>query len=272
MEQFYEQFNLYLQTLEYIPPINEAIKYSFVSGGKLIRPRLFFACLKDLEIEDEHWQVALAIEMIHTYSLVHDDLPAMDNDDYRRGRLTTHKQFGDDIAILCGDSLLTHAFDLLATSNLNPQIIVKMIQATTSAAGVNGMIGGQVLDVQNEKNRNLKESELERIHELKTAKMIQLPIVLAHLIAGCDDLSAIKGASKLGLYYQIQDDYLDKYGNEQKMGKKAGSDEGKLTYTDLYSKPQLETYLAQLQDEIKQAFANYPKVLQLVELLIGRER
>lgn len=268
MYEFYEQYIISLQAEQ---TLTEALLYSFKSNGKLFRPHLMWTMLKDLSVEQSHLPIAAAIEMIHTYSLVHDDLPAMDDDDYRRGKLTCHKVFGEDIAILTGDALLTHAFDLIASSELGAAVKVEMIKAFTNASGASGMIAGQVMDVKNENDPNLTESTLELIHDKKTALMIELPIKCALLIAGVENDEALKAARKLGLFYQIQDDYLDTYGDFEKMGKMVNADSDKVTYTTLYSKNELEQYMSSLASEIANAYTDFTNTKELVNTIIQRE-
>ncbi|WOO87493.1 polyprenyl synthetase family protein [Mollicutes bacterium LVI A0039] len=269
--QFYEFFNNYIDSFELEPTLKAALKYSFDSNGKLFRPMLMWTMLEDLKVQNQYYEVALAIEMIHTYSLVHDDLPAMDNDDYRRGKLTSHKMFGEDIAILTGDGLLTQAFDLLAKVDLDPKVVVALIQSFTEAAGISGMIGGQVMDVKNENDPHLTVDTLKIIHDKKTAMMIELPIKCAQLIAGTTDSGCLQAARKLGLFYQIQDDYLDTYGDFTKMGKSSGADDAKVTYSTLYTKQELEAYIQELGSEILEAYAPFPSTQRLVKTIIQRE-
>lgn len=268
MYEFYEQ---YIISLEAEQTLTEALLYCVKSNGKLFRPHLMWAMLKDLNVEQSHLPIAAAIEMIHTYSLVHDDLPAMDDDDYRRGKLTCHKVFGEDIAILTGDALLTHAFDLIANSELDATVKIEVIKALTNASGASGMIAGQVMDVKNENDPNLSESTLELIHDKKTALMIELPIKCALLIAGQTNDAALEAARKLGLFYQIQDDYLDTYGDFEKMGKMVNADSNKVTYTTLYSKAELEQYMTGLASEITKAYTDFANTKELVNTIIRRE-
>lgn len=270
-EQFYQKYNQYIEQLDSEPTLKEALKYSFNSNGKLFRPKLLWAMLRDLDCNDESLDVALAIEMIHTYSLVHDDLPAMDDDDYRRGKLTTHKQFGEDIAILTGDALLTHAFDLVVNANYSPQIVISLIQAITTAAGASGMIGGQVMDVKNEFDPALSLATLEVIHDKKTAAMIELPLKCAFIITGQKHQLCLDAARKLGLFYQIQDDYLDTYGDFEKIGKAVNADADKVTYTSFYTKDQLTKELDRLANEILSAYAAFPHTQSLIKTIVQRE-
>lgn len=270
-KQFYEYYNNYIESLQTEPTLEAALKYSFDSNGKLFRPMLFWTMLNDLGINDQYYNVALAIEMIHTYSLVHDDLPAMDDDDYRRGKLTCHKVYGEDIAILAGDGLLTQAFDLIAKLDAPANIIVELIKATTEAAGISGMIGGQVMDVKNENDPNLGLETLKIIHDKKTAMMLELPIKCAQIICETIDSDCLQAARNLGLFYQIQDDYLDTYGDSTKMGKATCADEDKVTYTKLFGKEELEQYIQKLGDEIMDGFRDYPNTQMLIKTIVQRE-
>lgn len=270
-QQLYDFYEQYIKSLKTEQTLEEALLYSFKSNGKLFRPHLLWAMLSDLGVESNHLEIATAIEMIHTYSLVHDDLPAMDDDDYRRGKLTCHKVYGEDIAILVGDALLTHAFDLITRSNLTADIQLEIIKAFTAAAGASGMIAGQVMDVKNENDPKLSEVTLELIHDKKTAAMIELPIKCAQLISNTNNQASLKAARTLGLFYQIQDDYLDTYGDFEKMGKMVNADDNKVTYTTLYSKAELEGYIKKLSNEISHAYEQFSNTKQLVNTIIRRE-
>ena len=161
-----------------------AILYSVDSGGKRIRPLIFLDLLEGfgLELTPSHFNVAASLEMIHTGSLIHDDLPAMDNDDYRRGRLTNHKKFDEATAILAGDSLFLDPFDLLAQTELSAEIRVQLIQVLSHSSGTFGMVGGQMLDMKGE-GQELDLSQLSKIHEHKTGKLLTFPFVAAGIVA-----------------------------------------------------------------------------------------
>ncbi|WML30758.1 polyprenyl synthetase family protein [Neobacillus sp. OS1-32] len=238
--------------------IKESMIYSLEAGGKRIRPLLLFATLNAFGIDPRNGlQVAAAIEMIHTYSLIHDDLPSMDNDDFRRGKPTNHKVFGDAIATLAGDALLTYSFEVIgkiptetASSDTKLSLIVEMAQA----AGAEGMVGGQVADMEGE-NKTLTLEELEYIHIHKTGKLLRFSVIAGAILAGAhktqlENLSLF--AHHLGLAFQIQDDILDLTGNQQILGKPVGSDTAnhKSTYPQLLS---LEGAKAALQQQIHQA-------------------
>lgn len=216
-----------------------AILYSVDGGGKRIRPLIFLDLLEGfgLELTDSHFDVAASLEMIHTGSLIHDDLPAMDNDDYRRGRLTNHKKFDEATAILAGDSLFLDPFDLLAQTELSAEIRVELIQALSHASGTFGMVGGQMLDMKGE-GQELDLSQLAQIHEHKTGKLLTFPFVAAGIVAqqGLEVLDNLQEAGQLiGLAFQVRDDILDVTADFEALGKTPGKDvvAGKSTYPAL---------------------------------------
>lgn len=225
-----------------LPVSNElitAILYSVDGGGKRIRPLIFLDLLEGfgLELTDSHFDVAASLEMIHTGSLIHDDLPAMDNDDYRRGCLTNHKKFDEATAILAGDSLFLDPFDLLAQTELSAEIRVQLIQALSHASGTFGMVGGQMLDMKGE-GQELDLSQLAQIHEHKTGKLLTFPFVAAGIVAqqGLEVLDNLQEAGQLiGLAFQVRDDILDVTADFEALGKTPGKDvvAGKSTYPAL---------------------------------------
>jgi geranylgeranyl diphosphate synthase, type II len=234
---------------EYLPPehtyptiIFQAVRYSLFAGGKRIRPILCMAAAEALGGNaDEVLPVACALEMIHTYSLIHDDLPAMDNDDYRRGILTNHKIFGENIAILAGDALLTEAFRLLShpehLKDVDTAKMLDIIHDVSEAAGFFGMIGGQVMDVQSE-GKEFDMATLHYIHSRKTGAMIVTSIRSGALLAGgkMSEIDAlIRYGTQIGLAFQIADDILNIEGEEKRIGKSTGTDNkrGKATYPAL---------------------------------------
>ena len=219
-----------LQELSYPETIADGMEYAVLNGGKRLRPFLLFATLELLnENIKKGVKSAIALEMIHSYSLVHDDLPALDNDDYRRGKLTTHKVFGEAEGILIGDSLLTHAFYVLSQKNLellSSEQIVNIISKTSEYAGINGMIGGQMIDIQSE-NKKIDLETLKYIHSHKTGKLIKLPIEIACIIAnlGKDKREVLEEyADLIGIAFQVKDDILDVEGTFEDLGKPVGSD------------------------------------------------
>lgn len=216
-----------------------AILYSVDGGGKRIRPLIFLDLLEGfgLELTDSHFDVAASLEMIHTGSLIHDDLPAMDNDDYRRGCLTNHKKFDEATAILAGDSLFLDPFDLLAQTELSAEIRVELIQALSHASGTFGMVGGQMLDMKGE-GQELDLSQLAQIHEHKTGKLLTFPFVAAGIVAQqerevLDNLQEV--GQLIGLAFQVRDDILDVTADFEALGKTPGKDvvAGKSTYPAL---------------------------------------
>lgn len=219
--------------------IHQAMLYSLNAGGKRIRPLLCILAAEAVGGKKEQvLPVACALEMIHTYSLIHDDLPAMDNDDYRRGKLTNHMVFGEAIAILAGDGLLTHAFAVMTDSKAEPARILQVIQEIANAAGSLGMIGGQVADIESE-NLHVDYATLEFIHTHKTGALFRASLRAGGILAGASEqqLSALtEFAEQLGLAFQITDDILDVIGDEEKLGKPIGSDEKnqKSTYPSIF--------------------------------------
>ena len=205
------------------PDLSEVILYSVRAGGKRIRPLLLLELIQafGIKLTEAHYQVAAALEMIHTGSLIHDDLPAMDDDDYRRGRLTSHKKFGEDMAILAGDSLFLDPYGLLARAELPSQVKVDLISELSLAAGSFGMVAGQVLDMQGE-GQAISLEDLKTIHANKTGKLLTYPFVAAGLIAEVeqsvqDKLRRI--GELLGLAFQVRDDILDVTASFEELGK-----------------------------------------------------
>ena len=213
----------FYQSKEVSADLTETILYSVEAGGKRIRPLLLLELLEGfgLELTPAHFQVAAALEMIHTGSLIHDDLPAMDNDDYRRGRLTSHKKFGEDMAILAGDSLFLDPYGLVAMAELPSQVKVDLIAELSLAAGSFGMVAGQVLDMQGE-GRKLTMNQLQTIHANKTGKLLAYPFVAAGIIAqtGQSVLGKLRQVGELlGLAFQVRDDILDVTASFEQIGK-----------------------------------------------------
>ena len=214
----------------------EAMWYSFAAGGKRIRPALLLEFYKVCGGTGEGAvNFALALEMIHTYSLIHDDLPCMDNDDFRRGRPACHKAYGENLALLAGDALLTEGFSVAAhTKNIPAERTVRAILALSEAAGVHGMIGGQVIDIKNELGDPATETILQT-YRLKTGALLRAAATIGCILAGADEKTvsaAEEYANCLGLAFQIIDDILDETGDEKLLGKPTGSDEknNKVTY------------------------------------------
>ena len=221
------------------PSVHRAMRYSVMAGGKRLRPILVIAGAEAVGGAAETvMPAACALELIHTYSLIHDDLPAMDDDDYRRGRLTNHKVFGEAVAILAGDALLTDAFRLIAENAArvakDAALVRDVIVEVVEAASTRGMVGGQVVDIESE-GKTVTAETLEYIHLHKTAALIRASLRVGAMLAGggADQLAIIGEAGRsLGLAFQIVDDILDVEGTLAELGKSAGSDErkGKATY------------------------------------------
>ncbi|MGO2243820.1 MAG: polyprenyl synthetase family protein [Pseudolactococcus laudensis] len=219
--------------------LTQSIQYSIQAGGKRIRPLFLLETLQafGVSITTEHLKVAGAVELIHTSSLIHDDLPAMDNDDFRRGKPTNHKVFGEAQAILAGDALLLDPYLLLANADLPSGVVVALVKELALASGSHGMVAGQVLDMDGE-TQALTFEELKQIHALKTGKMLTFPFVAAGLIAQQSDeviLSLRNLGEKVGQAFQIRDDILDVTATFDQIGKTPGKDEvaDKSTYVKL---------------------------------------
>ena len=235
--------------------LSEVILYSVKAGGKRIRPLLLLELIQafGLELAEAHYQVASALEMIHTGSLIHDDLPAMDDDDYRRGRLTSHKKFGEDMAILAGDSLFLDPYGLLARAELPSQVKVDLISELSLAAGSFGMVAGQVLDMQGE-GQAISLEDLKNIHANKTGKLLTYPFVAAGLIVQAqqsvqDKLRRI--GELLGLAFQVRDDILDVTASFEELGKTPQKDlaAAKSTYPAFLGLDGAKNFFNQTLDE-----------------------
>ncbi|MGI1692211.1 polyprenyl synthetase family protein [Thermoanaerobacter uzonensis] len=256
--------------------IYEAMRYSVFAGGKRLRPVL---CLASCELLGgdikKALPVACAIELIHTYSLIHDDLPAMDNDDLRRGKLTNHKVYGEAIAILAGDGLLNLGYEVLVRHALeHPEDYERILKATNeiaTASGCKGIIGGQVVDILSQ-NTELTYEELKFIHEHKTAALIEASVCAGAYIAGAteEDIHALREYARLiGFAFQIKDDILDVIGEEEKLGKKVGSDKekGKFTFVNIFGLEKSHEMVVELtQNAIKILDRFGEKALFLKEL------
>ena len=253
-----------LQELSYPETIAKGMEYAVLNGGKRLRPFLLFATLELLN-EDINKGVksAIALEMIHSYSLVHDDLPALDNDDYRRGKLTTHKVFGEAEGILIGDSLLTYAFYVLSRKNLellSSEQIINIISKTSEYAGINGMIGGQMIDIQSE-NKKIDLETLKYIHSHKTGKLIRLPIEIACIIANLEKEKREvleEYADLIGIAFQVKDDILDVEGTFEDLGKPVGSDVDlhKATYPSILGMEESKKILNNTIEKAKEIIKN----------------
>jgi len=252
----------------YPPVIFKAIRYSLFAGGKRIRPILCLASAEAVGGDIESiLPVACALELIHTYSLIHDDLPAMDDDDYRRGRLTSHKVFGEDIAILAGDALLTEAFHLMSDRGLmekvSPEKLISVIHDVAGASGCFGMVGGQVVDVQSE-GVAVDNGVLNFIHTRKTGAMITAAVKAGAVLANAGEveLNALTSyGSNIGLAFQIADDILNVEGDQKLMGKGTGSDtkRGKVTYPALVGMDASRKKAGELVENALSAITNFDR-------------
>ena len=244
------EIRLFSDSLECAEQLKASVSYSLLAGGKRIRPVMFLACLDMLGVDyTEYLKLALAIECIHTYSLIHDDLPALDNDDFRRGKPSNHKMFGEGIAILAGDALLNSAFEL-ALSCVNSKGALDAVQFLMTSAGISGMLNGQALDLYYEdKVIDGKEDILLAIHEYKTGKLITAPVVMASLIANGKYLNELTEIGKItGKLFQFSDDLLDVTGTFEDLGKTLGKDgyAGKLTAISVYGKSRTEQMINEM--------------------------
>ena len=259
-----------------------AMEYSLMAGGKRLRPILLMAAADAINGKGEKYlQVACALEMIHTYSLIHDDLPAMDNDDYRRGKLTNHKVFGEAMAILAGDALLTLAFEVvLRQKNVPTGILFSVLNEISKAAGVAGMVGGQVIDLRSE-GVQVDLTTLKLMHMGKTGALFRAAIRCGALLAQAPDkkLDALTiYAENFGLAFQITDDILDVEGDAQILGKPTGSDikNNKSTYVTLTSLADAKKLAQNAVDDALTALENYGSeadfLRELVQYLIDRKK
>lgn len=222
------------------PRLRAITSYSLLAPGKRIRPLLALATMKELgkNIEDEHLKVISALELVHTYSLIHDDLPAMDNDDYRRGKLTSHKTFGEAQAILAGDGLLTMAFNWISVAKLAPTELIQVIQVLTDAVGFNGMIEGQFMDITGT-GESLNTEEVKYLQYKKTAELIVAAVKIGCILGGASDqqkTALVNFAEKYGRAFQIYDDLIDVLKEKEEAGKDTRKDQiaGKNTYISAY--------------------------------------
>lgn len=253
----------------------ESMEYSLYAGGKRIRPILIFATIESFGKDPKMGlPVACAIEMIHTYSLIHDDLPAMDNDDFRRGKPTNHKKFGEAAAILAGDGLLTEAFRSVCSlqeHGIEPSTVLNIVCELSRYAGPQGMVGGQMADLLGE-GKQLTLSELQYIHHHKTADLLTFCIRAGAYLSGASEeqLNLLTTFGRnIGLAFQIQDDILDIYGEESKLGKSVGSDAAreKSTYPSLLGIEESRRQLDQLIVEAKEALYKTGIETELLEAL-----
>jgi geranylgeranyl diphosphate synthase, type II len=277
------QLEAFIQKLQAPEVLKEAMLYSLKAGGKRIRPLLLFATLDAFGVNTKvGLYPAAAIEMIHTYSLIHDDLPSMDDDDLRRGMPTNHKIFGEANAILAGDSLLTYSFQIVSETPeelADLKTKIALISLLAQSAGAEGMVGGQVADIEGE-GKLLDLKELEYIHLHKTGKLLMCSVLSGALLANAtkeqsENLAAF--AKHLGMAFQIRDDILDLEGNEELIGKPVGSDAENLknTYPSLLTmegaKKAMKNHFNQAIFHLEATSLNTDLLLEIAELVVARE-
>ena len=281
-ENLYRYFK---ESLPHYKTLFDSMEYSVKNGGKRVRPLLtllfYNACGKDDVLKA--MPMVEAVEFIHTYSLIHDDLPCMDNDDFRRGKPSNHKVYGETTALLAGDGLLTAAFERISVWSLaglyNAEIAVKAIHELSVYAGARGMIGGQIIDIANENNPDADYETLQLMDNLKTGCLISVACALGCIVAGAsDDLinSAKVFGEKLGLAFQIKDDILDVTSSLEKLGKMTGSDKenNKSTYVTLLGIEKCEELVKELTNEALEslnAFPNNKLIKEYADYLADRE-
>lgn len=272
---------------EYLPmaypeKIYESMRYSLLAGGKRLRPIL---CLASCELTGGRVEMAMptacSLETIHTMSLIHDDLPAMDNDDYRRGKLTNHKVYGEDIAILAGDGLLAYAFELIAsrTENVPPKQVLQVIARLGRAVGAEGLVGGQVVDLECERKSDVSEETLTYIHTHKTGALLEACVVCGAVLASAPeaDLQRLsRYARNIGLAFQIADDILDITATSEELGKTAGKDieAQKATYPAIWglekSKEQAEKLIADAKAELEVFGEKAMPLVAIADFIVSR--
>lgn len=276
---FNESLNLSLNNISE-SFVKDAMQYALLSEGKRLRPFLIY-CVSNKDIDDAILlEVAISIEMMHTYSLVHDDLPAMDNDDYRRGRLTTHKAFDEATAILAGDALLTYSFSKLSKLNLSSDYKIELIKILADASGADGMILGQAQDMINDINADLSIEELYKLYINKTGKLFAAALKMGNVLAGkpVDQKLFDSIGHKLGIVFQIQDDYLEKTSTFEMLGKSNTSDSDNNKNTIVLrlglekSKQLINNLYDELNHDIMNLSQNYPNLIGIVNWMKDRNK
>ena len=279
--EFVHVFNAYSNTILSVVAdsnVKDAMRYALEAGGKRLRPYLVFAMSNQTLQNENMLNLAYALEMVHTYSLVHDDLPAMDNDDYRRGQLTTHKRFDEATAILAGDALLTQAFYVISTLALKHEDLVRAIHILSMSSGANGMILGQVLDIQNDTKYTNQIEDLYRLYEYKTGCLFSAALRLGNLLnlkhENENQLDRI--GKKLGIVFQIQDDYLERTSTFDVIGKSNQSDldNHKKTVIEFLgidaTKLKINELYAELNRDIMLLNETYPLLMDIVHWMKDR--
>ena len=268
--------------MSYPETVYEAMRYSLLAGGKRLRPIL---CLATCELAGGTSEMAMptacALEMIHTMSLIHDDLPAMDNDDYRRGKLTNHKVYGEDVAILAGDGLLAYSFEYIAsqTRNVPAERVLQVVTQVARAVGAAGLVGGQVVDLESEGRSDVSIETLNYIHIHKTAALLEASVVSGAVLAGASaelQQSLSRYAQNIGLAFQIVDDILDITATQEELGKSVGKDlqAQKVTYPSLWGIEESQRQAAQLIESAKAELdatnPNAQPLLAIADYIVAR--
>lgn len=277
----FDELKRHIEHLQIPETLKKSMWYSLEAGGKRLRPTLMFASNAAYEADEKRVaSSAAALEMIHTYSLIHDDLPAMDDDDYRRGKPTNHKVFGEAAAILAGDALLTYSFELISGDPLlSGDEKAELIRLLAKASGPSGMVAGQVLDMEAEQ-KQVSLDTLEQIHHLKTGALLEFAVIAGAFLgkASTEELEQLKEFSYyLGLIFQVQDDLLDVVGDPEKIGKPVGSDVAneKSTYPKLLgldgAKEKKRYYTEKAKAALEKANAADSYLMSLTELISERE-
>ena len=277
------------EILEYIPisdcrqkTVFDSVLYSLNAGGKRLRPVIMLLTAEMIGLSDkEIMPFACALEMIHTYSLIHDDLPCMDDDDIRRGKPTNHRVYGEAVAVLAGDALLNMACEVVTSANYNanPTAILKALRALYRASGALGMIGGQIIDIENE-GKLIDKDTLFELHLLKTGALIRAAGEIPCIMGGCNKeaTDAVVGyCNNLGIAFQIRDDLLDVYGDSVSLGKNIGSDEAndKTTYVTLYGREGSEKLVLEYTNKAKECLSLFGEkatiLCELADFLTDRK-
>lgn len=278
-----KELPIFIEQLSAPQVLKDSMIYSLRAGGKRIRPVLLLATLEAFQKDRMLGiEVACALEMIHTYSLIHDDLPSMDNDDLRRGKPTNHKVYGEAIAILAGDALLTHSFSVISMikkQEITPEMKLDLISRLSLASGASGMVGGQTADLLAE-DKDIQLNELEYIHEHKTGKLLIYPVIAGGILANAskEQLDHLEQFAKhLGLAFQIKDDILDIEGDEKQLGKPVGSDteNQKSTYPQLLSlsgaREKCQHHLQLAKNSLYKTDINYEILEKLADFIVNRD-
>ena len=252
--------------------LSDAMRYSLFCGGKRLRPYLVFLFCRMLQGNEHDAELyASAIELIHTSSLIHDDMPCIDNDDLRRGRPTCHRVYGESGALFAGDAMQMKTFEILAGSDLSPENAVCAMNILATASGEHGMLGGQMLDMHAER-RKLTLDELHALHTMKTGALIRAACALGALAGGANEAqfdAACRFAAALGLAFQIRDDMLDVIGTQEEMGKGVGTDETKNTFVRLYGLQRCEELVQRYTDLAIDALSVFPDHSFMQELALS---